>query len=299
MVRGVGRYYKDFAQFLSEHFEGKVQKLTVDGGFTCPNRDGTVGYGGCTYCNNASFSPGYCRDGESVSAQLERGKAFFGRKYPKMRYLAYFQSYTGTHGDVDELMGLYEEALGVEGIEGLIVGTRPDCMPDVLLERLAELGRRQFVMIEYGAESSHDATLRMVNRCHTWADTVDALERTHSVGLKTGVHLINGLPGENEEDIMETIESLNLTPVDVAKFHQLQIVRGTKLCGQVERGEVKVREFSVEEYVELCYRIVGKLRKDIAIERFVSQSPAELLVKPRWGLKNYEFMNLLERRLHL
>ena len=228
------KYYRDFSDFLAEHFDGKMQKLSVDAGFTCPNRDGTVGRGGCTYCNNVSFSPGYCRDRKGVTAQLEEGKRFFGRKYPSMRYLAYFQSYTSTHGsDIDRLMALYEEACGVEGVDGVIIGTRPDCMPDRLLARLSRL---PWVMVEYGAESACDETLARVNRCHTWADTADAVRRTHDAGLPVGLHLINGLPGEDEERILATVDEVNRLPVDVVKFHQLQLIRGTRMALDVEQG---------------------------------------------------------------
>ncbi len=287
--------YRDFADFLAGHFDGKMQKLSVNAGFSCPNRDGTIGRGGCTYCNNMSFSPAYCRGGAGVTEQLEEGKRFFGRKYPSMRYLAYFQSYTSTHGsDTDRLMALYEEACAVDGVDGVIIGTRPDCMPDALLERLRSL---PWAMIEYGAESAHDETLQRVNRCHTWATTVDAVRRTHDAGLPVGLHLINGLPGEDEGMIMTTIDEINRLPVDVVKFHQLQLIRGTRMAEDVERGLYDVHRFTPEEYAGLCARIVRHLRPDIAVERFVSQSPPELLIYPRWGLKNYQFTELVRALL--
>ncbi len=285
------KYYRDFSDFLAEHFDGKMQKLSVDAGFTCPNRDGTVGRGGCTYCNNVSFSPGYCRDRKGVTAQLEEGKRFFGRKYPSMRYLAYFQSYTSTHGsDIDRLMALYEEACGVEGVDGVIIGTRPDCMPD-------RLSRLPWVMVEYGAESACDETLARVNRCHTWADTADAVRRTHDAGLPVGLHLINGLPGEDEERILATVDEVNRLPVDVVKFHQLQLIRGTRMALDVEQGVYDIHRFTPESYAALCARLVRRLRPDIAVERFVSQSPPDLLIYPRWGLKNYQFTQLVNKIL--
>ena len=289
------KYYRDFSDFLAEHFDGKMQKLSVDAGFTCPNRDGTVGRGGCTYCNNVSFSPGYCRDRKGVTAQLEEGKRFFGRKYPSMRYLAYFQSYTSTHGsDIARLMALYEEACGVEGVDGVIIGTRPDCMPDRLLARLSRL---PWVMVEYGAESACDETLARVNRCHTWADTADAVRRTHDAGLPVGLHLINGLPGEDEERILATVDEVNRLPVDVVKFHQLQLIRGTRMALDVEQGVYDIHRFTPESYAALCARLVRRLRPDIAVERFVSQSPPDLLIYPRWGLKNYQFTQLVNKIL--
>ncbi|WP_303036410.1 TIGR01212 family radical SAM protein [Duncaniella muris] len=288
--------YRDFSDFLRGHFDGKVQKITVNAGFTCPNRDGSKGRGGCTYCNNQSFNPGYCRPSLSVREQLERGKEFFARKYPQMKYLAYFQAYTNTHSDyIDRLMALYREALDVDGVAGLIIGTRPDCMPQDLLDRLA--GLREWVMVEYGAESACDRTLELVNRCHTWADTVDAVNRTHAAGLPCGLHLIMGLPGEDEATMLETVDCINELPVDTVKFHQLQLVRGTRMASDVEAGLYDIPRFTAEEYISLCVRILDRLRKDIAVERFVSQSPSDLLIYPRWGLKNYQFTNLLHNQL--
>lgn len=289
--------YKDFGDFLREHFPGKMQKLTVNAGFTCPNRDGTLGTGGCTYCNNRSFSPGYALVRESVTEQLEKSKQFFRRKYPEMRYLAYFQSYTNSYGELPHLMALYEEALCVDGVDGLIIGTRPDCMPQELLEQLGELRRRKWVMVEYGAESAHNCTLDIINRCHTWEQTADAVARTHECGIPVGLHIIMGLPGESREDMLATIDAVNTLPVDVLKIHQLQIVRGTRMACDVARGEYEVAQWSVDEYVELCCDIVERLRKDIAIERFVSQSPSDMLISPKWGLKNYEFTALVNRKL--
>ena len=290
------KLYRDFADFLSEHFEGKVQKIAVNAGFTCPNRDGTKGTGGCTYCNNQSFNPGYCAPSLSVSEQLEQGKAFFGRKYPEMKYLAYFQAYTNTHSDdIDRLVGLYREALEVTDVVGLIIGTRPDCMPQPLLDRLTQLPG--WVMVEYGAESASDETLVRVNRCHTWADTADAVHRTHEVGLPCGLHLIMGLPGENEATMLATIDRVNELPVDTVKIHQLQLIRGTRMARDVEVGLYDIPRFTAEEYIELCVKLLRRLRPDIAVERFVSQSPPDLLIYPRWNLKNYQFTNLLHKRL--
>lgn len=288
--------YRDFSDFLKEHFDVKVQKITVNAGFTCPNRDGTKGRGGCTYCNNQSFNPEYCRPALSVREQLERGKKFFARKYPQMKYLAYFQAYTNTHSDdIDRLMRLYEEALGTSDVVGLIIGTRPDCMPEELLDRLVGLGK--WVMVEYGAESACDRTLELVNRCHTWADTADAVRRTHETGIPCGLHLIMGLPGEDEDVMLSTIDRVNELPVDTVKIHQLQLVRGTRMARDVEAGLYDIPRFTAEEYADLCVRLLRRLRKDIAVERFVSQSPSELLIYPRWGLKNYQFTNLLNRLL--
>ncbi len=289
--------YRDFSDFLAEHFSGKMQKISINAGFSCPNRDGTVGTGGCTYCNNRTFNPDYCSPRLSVSEQLEEGKRFFARKYPEMRYLAYFQAYTNTHGDIEHLRSLYEEALGVSGVEGIIIGTRPDCMPDALLDYLEKLAKRTFVLVEYGAESSHDVTLQCINRCHTWAQTVDAVTRTAPRGIHVGLHMILGLPGESVEMMLDSVDALSALPIATVKFHQLQLIRDTRLARDVESRLYDIPRMTVVEYIDLCARIVRRINPAIAIERFTSQSPEELLIYPKWGLKNYQFVNLLNARL--
>lgn len=297
-MRGqITKPYLDFSDFIGRFFPGKMQKISVNAGLGCPNRDGTIGKGGCIYCDNRSFSPAYTRSLPSIKDQIERGKQFFARKYPQMRFLAYFQSYTNTHGDNDSLLRLYREALEVDKIDGIIIATRPDCMDDSLLEELKKLSQQTFVMIEFGAETSHDQTLKLINRCHTWNQTVSAVIRTKRAGIPIGLHFINGLPGEDMDLILETIDHINQLPVDIVKFHQLQVIKGTQLHSGVEQGLYDIPRWTAEDYVNLCCLIVKKLRADIAIERFVSQSPDDMLVFPRWGLKNYQFTNLLHRRL--
>ncbi len=293
-------YFKSYASFLAERFPGlgKIQKLGVSLGTTCPNRDGTIGRGGCAYCNNASFSPDYQLKSPDITAMLERGKDFFSRKYPAMKYLAYFQSYTNTHGmPIDQLMKVYEDALHVDDVVGLIIGTRPDCVPDELLDRLARLNHEYPVMLEFGAESSHNVTLENVNRCHTWECTVNAVYRATERGLSVGLHFIMGLPGETEEMMLETVRRAVTLPVDTLKFHQLQIIRNTALEKRYLAGDRDLKLFTVDEYLDLVVKIIDLVPHHIAIERFVSQSPPGLLVAPRWDLKNYQFTNLLNNRL--
>lgn len=295
----MGKYYREYSDYLAERFNRKMQKLTVNAGFTCPNRDGTKGWGGCTYCNNQAFNPTFAERGDSITEQLTKAKAFFARKYPDMHYLAYFQAYTNTHSDdVSRLMDMYHEALAVENVDGLIIGTRPDCVSDELLEKLAELntfpGR---VVIEYGAESSFDETLERINRCHTWAETVEATQKTVAKGIDVGLHFILGLPGETEEMMLETVRRLSALPISTVKFHQLQVIRGTRLAKDIQQGLYDVKTFTVDEYIALCCKIVRCINPQIAIERFTSQSPDELLISPRWGLKNYEFVHRLNKKL--
>lgn len=292
-------WYKDFNEYMGEVFPGvKVQKLSIDAGFTCPNRDGSIGRGGCIYCNNASFTPGYCNAHDSVEQQIEKGKAFFSRKYPEMRYLAYFQSYTNTFGkDTYSLLALYRRVAEVEGITGVIIGTRPDCLPDELLEGLEELNRSLPVIVEIGAETSFDCTQRLINRNHTWSDVEDAATRLHACGIRTGLHLIAGLPGESSDDVLATVRRACSLPIESIKMHQLQIVRGTPLLSKWESGEIKVSPFTLEEYLELCVSIVHSVPRHICIERFLASSPPDMVVAPKWGLKNYQFTNLLHNRL--
>ena len=249
----MGQFYRDYSDYLSERFDHKMQKLTVNAGFTCPNRDGTKGYGGCTYCNNQAFNPSFAQKGESITSQLEKAKHFFARKYPQMRYLAYFQAYTNTHSsDIERLMNMYFEALSVDGIDGLIIGTRPDCMPDELLKELSDLNSFPGkVMIEYGAESSFNETLVRINRCHTWEETIDAVKRTHDAGIDTGLHFILGLPGEDEEMMLNTVDKASELPIQTIKFHQLQVIRGTRLASDLEKHLYELHTFSIDEYLSL------------------------------------------------
>lgn len=297
--------YKDYAQYLAQRFDGKVQKISINAGNNCPNRDGTIGRGGCLYCNNAAFVPGYVEANESVTQQITKGIAFFARKYPSMRYLAYFQANTSTNTSVDRFIAQVNEATQVCGVVGIVVGTRPDCVSHGLLDRLAEINRDIMpVIMEYGAESSHDSTLALINRGHSWSDTVNAVMATTQRGMDAGLHLIMGLPGETETMMLDTIDRINALPITSLKLHQLQIIRGTRLHNLYQRQQQgehtdfpTITTYNVDDYVALCARIVRRLRPDIAIDRFVSSSPANLLVAPSWGLKNHVFTALIRTAL--
>lgn len=295
VIYDMGRFYKEYGELLTQIFGNKVQKISVNTGNVCPNRDGSIGVGGCIYCNNTAFTPGYAQPALGVEEQLSRGVEFFGKKYPGMRYLAYFQSYTSTHSDIDSFVATLQQALDFPGVVGAVIGTRPDCMPSELLSRLEILNKTKPIIVEYGAESSHNTTLEHINRCHTWQQTVDAVQRTAQAGLHVGLHLIMGLPGETKQMMLDTVDAVNTLPISSVKFHQLQIVRGTPLARIHEQTPIKT--FTVEEYLDLCKEIIMHLRPDIAIDRFVSQTPPELLIAPRWNLKNYQFAHLLENTL--
>lgn len=288
--------YNDLSGFLAMHFPCKVQKISINAGFTCPNRDGSVGYGGCTYCNNQTFNPAYCHTGKSVAQQLEEGKRFFVRKYPEMKYLAYFQAYTNTYDSIDALKKKYEEALAFPGVVGLIVGTRPDCMPDELLDYFAMLSKRTFVMIEYGVESTKEETLLRINRGHSYRESEEAIRRTAACGIFTGAHLILGLPGESREDILEHARRISSLPLTTLKLHQLQLIRNTRMAKEYAENPSDFHLYTVDEYIDLAIDFVERLNPAFVVERFVSQSPKELLIAPDWGLKNYEFTAKVNKR---
>ncbi len=289
--------YNEFGEWLRQQFPYKVQKISINAGFTCPNRDGTVGWGGCSYCNNQTFNPDYCRTEKSVTAQLEEGRSFFAYKYPDMRFLAYFQAYTNTYGDMETIVRLYEEALSTTGVVGLVIGTRPDCMPEKLLEYLAELNKRTFLLVEFGIESTDDITLSRINRGHTYAQTIEAVKRAVQCGLRVGGHVILGLPGENREKLIKQARMLSQLPLTTLKMHQLQLIRGTRMAYEFEQNPEDFHLFDVDEYIDLVIDYVEHLHPDFVLERFVSQSPRSLLIAPDWGLKNHEFTTRVKKRM--
>lgn len=290
-------YYNEFGTYLRQQFGGKVQKITIDAGFTCPNRDGKVGRGGCTFCNNQTFNPAYCHRNRSVAEQMKEGISFFAHKYPEMKYLAYFQAYTNTYGSLDVLKLRYNEALSVDGCVGVVIGTRPDCMPDDLLDYLADLGKKTFVLVEYGIESTNDVTLKRINRGHDYACAVDAVVRTAARGIPVGAHIILGLPGEGREELMQQAAKLSELPLTTLKLHQLQLIRGTRMAEEYALAPEEFSLFSVEDYIETVVDYVERLRPNMVLERFASQSPKELLIAPDWGLKNYELVEKIKRRM--
>lgn len=284
-----------YSDFLRQLYGCKVQKLNVNAGFSCPNRDGTKGWGGCTYCNNASFTPAFGRASVSVKQQLLDAKKFYAGKYADMKYLAYFQSFTNTYAPIEKLRKLYDEALAVDDVIGLVISTRPDCLSDDVLDLLQHFNESHRLMIEIGVETLHDCTLEFINRCHSWQCAQDAINRVWQRGLTVGVHLILGLPGETENDMMATVDAIAQLPVSTIKFHHLQVLRGTILSQQWERGEVHLMDWSAQDYAKLCQRIIGRLPERIVVERMVSTAPSELLVHPKWGLKPSQFKEIFEK----
>lgn len=288
-------FYKDYSHWIREQFPFRVQKISVDAAFSCPNRDGRLSLGGCTFCDNKTFNPSYCDRGKSITQQLEEGKAFFAKKYPEMKYLAYFQAYSNTYAPLEELKRKYEEALAVDDVVGLVIGTRLDCVSDEALDYLQQLNQHTFLIVEYGIESANDNTLRRINRGHTFDCSRQAIIKAHQRGIITCGHIILGLPGEDEEEMLHQASTISQLPLDIIKLHQLQIIKGTPLAKEYEAHPFHV--FSAEEYVNLVIRYVSQLRNDLVLERFVSQSPPNMVIAPKWGLKNHEFTDLLNKRI--
>ncbi len=292
-----GKRYKDYPTFFRTLFDERVQKLSIDGGFTCPNRDGSKGVGGCTFCNNESFNPDYCRAVQGISGQIEEGIRFFSRKYKGQRYLAYFQAYSNTYAPLEVLKQRYEEALSHPMISGLVIGTRPDVVNEEVLDYLEELAKRYYVCVEYGVESVNDEILRRVNRGHDFAVAERAIRATAGRGITIGAHLIFGLPGESRESMLEGAVRLCELPIHVLKLHQLQIVKGTRMAEQYVNNPALFQLYTLEEYLDFVVKVIERVRPEVYLERFVNQSPAEYLIAPQWGIKNHEFTAKLDKRL--
>ena len=288
--------YNNYNQHLRDIFGARIQKISINAGFTCPNRDGTKGVGGCTFCNNVSFSPEYCLPTKDVVTQMKEGIDFFSR-YQGQKYLAYFQSFTNTYSSLSTVKKYYESIFELDSVIGIVVATRPDCVDSYLLDYYQDIAKEKYVMIEYGIESTSDVTLQRINRGHTYSDSIRAVEETHKRGINVGAHLILGLPGERETDFISHAKKINELPLDMLKLHQLQIVKGTVLEKQWQNGSADLMTFTMNEYIDLCIRFLEQLKPTIGIERFISQSPKDLLIYPDWGVKNFEFIAKLQKRM--
>ena len=294
---GGPKRYNDYSAYFRKRFEGRVQKISLDAGFTCPNRDGLRAVGGCNYCNNRSFNPDYCRLEENIAAQLVKGIEFFSAKYPTMRYLAYFQAFSNTYAPIAVLRQLYEEALRHPGVIGLVIATRPDCLSEEVLDLLSEFAAKCYVSIELGVESVREETLQRINRGHTVQESMDAIQRIAARGIDNCIHLILGLPGETDEDFMEMALILSGLPVQSIKLHQLQIHKGTRMAFEYRDNPAAYHLFEMKDYAALVVRFLEQLSPDIIVQRFVSSAPAGMVIGPNWGLKNYEFVAVVEKLL--
>ena len=290
--------YNDFSSFIRRKFNTRVQKVSIDAGFTCPNKDGTKGVGGCTYCNNNTFNPDYCKPIKPIKQQINEGIEFFSKKYKTQKYLAYFQAFTNTYAPLADLKKMYEEALDHKDVIGLVVATRPDCIKDEVLDYLEELAAAgNFIKLEFGLESTKNETLEAINRCQTHEEAIDAFKRADGRGLHLGGHLILGLPGETKEDMMNHAKMVSQLPINTLKIHHLQIVKHTMMAVQFKKTPEMFTFMELDEYIDFVVDFVEKLKPEIIIERFFSESPASMLIHPKYGLKNFEVKHLVEKRL--
>ena len=290
--------YNNYSTFIKSKFDQRVQKVSLDTGFTCPNRDGTKGVGGCTYCNNNSFNPDYCKPQKSITQQLQEGIDFFSKKYKSQKYMAYFQAYTNTYSDFELLKKLYTEAVSHPDVIGMVIGTRPDCINEEIINFLSELSKEYYISLEFGVESTINRTLDLINRCHSYEETQQAYELAVNKGLQLGAHMIIGLPGESRDDILNHATVLSKLPISTLKLHQLQIIKNTMMAYQLKNTPEMFQLFSIDEYIDLITDFIALLRPDIIIERFISESPIELLLAPKWGgLKNYAIVDMIDKRL--
>lgn len=294
----MGRYNSYIGYFKKTYGE-RLQKVVVDAGFTCPNRDGLTGTGGCTYCDNAAFHPGYSTAGIPIHEQIDEGIKFHRVRYRKAeKFLAYFQPYSNTYAPLERLREVYEEALSHPLVAGIVIGTRPDCVDGDKLDYLASLARDHVVVIEYGIESVYDRTLQRINRGHSFEDAVRAVEMTAARGLTQGAHFIFGLPGETVGDMLAYAPIINKMPLHSVKFHQLQIVRGTVMEREFASHPSDFVTFSLDEYLDFIADLLERLRPDLYIERFAGEVPPRFVNSTPWGLlRNTELIRLLEQRL--
>ncbi len=299
---GDARRYNSYSGYFKRQFGGRVQKLSIDAGFTCPNRDGTVGVGGCTYCNNDAFNPSYCNPNKSITQQIDEGIEFHAVRYRRAeRYLAYFQAFSNTYAPLDKLKKLYEEALAHPKVIGLVIGTRPDCVDEEKLDYLQYISNKYYINLEYGIESCYNKTLALINRGHTFEQSVWAIEQTHRRGIQIGAHLIFGLPGETREQMLAEADAISQLPLHSIKFHQLQIIKGTTMEKQYKNTPEMFNLFIMDDYFNFLADFIERLNPNFVIERFTGEAPPRFLALPTWGnLRTdqlmIEFEKILEKR---
>lgn len=296
---GSVRRFNSYSDYFKKIYGSRVQKLSIDAGFTCPNRDGTRGTGGCTYCNNDAFNPSYCMPSKSVTQQIEEGIEFHRRRYRHSdKYLAYFQAYSNTYSSLARMKELYSEALSYPDIVGLVIGTRPDCIDDEKLEYLSVLSRGYYLALEYGVESCYDKTLKRINRGHSFAEALAAIQKSASLGIRTGAHFILGLPGETRDEMLAEADIISGLPLHSVKFHQLQIIKGTAMEKEFQARPQDFQLFTWEEYLDFFITFLERLNPSIVVERFTGEAPPGFLAGPGWGKKRTDqIVNLIEKRM--
>lgn len=292
------RCFNAFTNYILNKFGTRVQKLSVNAGFTCPNRDGNLSFKACFYCNNEAFNPSYCDSSKSIAKQIEEGIEFHNNRYRRSeKYLVYFQAYSNTYAPLIVLKEKFQEALAHPAVIGLSIGTRPDCLSEEVLDYLKELAREKYISIEIGVESCYDATLLRINRGHTFSQTKDAIINTAKRGLHVGIHLILGLPGESRDQMIDSASIISDLPVNSIKMHQLQIIKGTEFEKQYYHSPNDFQIFSLEEYIDLVIDFSEHLNPKIMIERFTAEVPPRFLVTGGFGLlRTDQILQKIEKR---
>ncbi|MDR1227269.1 MAG: TIGR01212 family radical SAM protein [Prevotellaceae bacterium] len=296
---GSNRRFNSYSGYFRKVYGERLQKVAINAGFTCPNRDGTVGVGGCAYCDNGAFNPSYCSPQKSIKQQVERGIEFHTHRYKKVgKYLAYFQAFSNTYKPLEELKNMYSEALDHPLVVGLIIGTRPDCVDDQKLDYLAEMSKKKYVAVEYGVESCFDKTLERINRGHTFEQARSTIEATAQRGIHTGAHVIFGLPGEAKADWLSQAKILSQLPLHTIKFHQLQVVRNTKMAQDFRANPQDFVRFEVAEYVDFFIDFLERFTPNIVVERFAGEVPPRFRLQSDWGhIRNEQLLAMLDKRL--
>jgi len=293
------RRFNSYSNYFTKLFGGRVQKISIDAGFSCPNRDGKISTGGCTFCSNEAFNPSYCRPEKSIKQQIEEGIEFHRRRYRRAsQYLAYFQPFSNTYKPLEELKSIYRQALEVPEIAGIVIGTRPDLINESILQYLNEIQRTHCVMLEYGVESVYDETLKRVNRGHDFATAEKAIRMTADYGIPCGAHFIFGLPGESKEMMLNAASIISQLPLTTVKFHQLQIFKGTKMAEEFQQHPDAFHLFELDEYIDFVIEFAERLSPNIVIERFAGEVPPRYLVSEPWMKLRYdEVLNRIEKRM--
>jgi len=295
---GHTRRFNAFSNYTKQKYGERMQKVSLDAGFTCPNRDGSIAFGGCTYCNNDSFNPSYCKTTSSITQQIDEGIIFLQKRYKTQKYLAYFQAYSNTYAPLEKLKKLYEEALSHPKIVGLVIGTRVDCVDEPKLNYLQELAKTTPITIEYGIESCYDTTLNFINRGHNFEQTCQTIKATANRGITIGSHLIFGLPGETRAQMLAEAKTVSQLPINFIKLHQLHIVKNTVMAHQYKKQPEIFQLFSLEEYLDFIVDFLELLNPEIIVERLFGEAPPYIMAGPTWGnLRNDAIMNLIEKNL--
>ena len=296
---GDNRRFNSYSNYFTKQFGGRVQKISIDAGFSCPNRDGKLSTGGCTFCSNAAFNPSYCKPEKSIKQQIEEGIEFHQKRYRRAsKYLAYFQPFSNTYKPLEKLKGIYQQALEMPEIAGIVIGTRPDLVDEQILQYLNKIQQTHYVMLEYGVESVYDETLKRVNRGHNFATAERAIRLTAQYGIPCGAHFIFGLPGETKAMMLDAADISSRLPLTTVKFHQLQIFKGTTMAEEYLEYPEHFHLFDLEEYIEFVIDFAERLSPKIVIERFAGEVPPRYLVSEPWMKLRYdEVLAHIEKRM--